>query len=168
MKRIVFVLLISALILAGCSSDPVINKAFSKYSGKQGVTSVTIPGFAVHAVSWFAELEPREEKLLQKVDLVKVLVIEDEASFSKVNFQKEFSRYLTGDYQPLMSVKDGKQDVNILAKMKSEEDITDLLIVVGGSENAMIYVKGDFNLTEIAEETDLLKGKSLHSMLGMK
>jgi hypothetical protein len=52
--------------------------------------------------------------------------------------------------------------------MKNEEDITDLLIIAGGNDNAMIYVKGNFNLTEIAEETDFLKGKSLHTMFSMK
>ncbi len=168
MKRILFILSVFAFFLAGCSSDPIINKAFSKYSGRKGVTSVTVPGFAVHAATWFADLEPQEEKLLQKVDLVKVLVIEDESNFSKANFQKEFSRYLTGDYQLLLSVKDDSDDIKILAKMKNEEDITDLLIIAGGNDNAMIYVKGNFNLTEIAEETDFLKGKSLHTMFSMK
>lgn len=168
MKRTLIISIIAALLFVSCTSDPAVNAAFRKYSSKEGVVSLTVPGFVVRTAAMFAELEPCEEELLSNVSLVKVLAIENPSINNKAHFYTEFSKYLSEDYTPLMSVKDGKDNVQVLAKMKTEEDISDLLVMVSGDDNALIYIRGNFNLSKLAESTDLLKGKGLRGMISMK
>ena len=167
MKRNLFFAIISIFLIVGCSSDPAVNAAFSKYSSRDGIVSITVPGFAVRAVTMFAELDPEEKELLRNVELVKVLAVDDDAKYKQLNFNREFSKLVTADYQPLLSVKDGNDNIDVMAKMKSDEDISDLLVIIGGGDNVIIYLKGDFNLTEIAEKSNLLKKKSWKSMVSM-
>ena len=167
MKRIFFILFLLVVLLSACSSDPSVHAAFRKYSGKNGVTSLTLPGFAVRTASRFAKLDPAEKELLRNVELLKVLVIEDHAKYNQVDFYKEFTRMVGNGYLPLLEVKDDHESVNVMAKMINEEEISDLLIIVGGNDNAMIYIKGNFSLSEIAEESDLLKGKDWKSKINI-
>lgn len=168
MKRISFISIIFAFLFIACSSDPAIDAAFSRYSGKDGVTSITVPGFAVRTVTMFADLDPGEKNILKKVDLVKILAVDSKERFKQINFYKEFAKLVTADYQPLLSVKDGNDNINVMAKMINEEEISDLLIVVGGNDNVMIYLKGNFNMNEIAEESRHLKNGSWKSMVSMQ
>lgn len=167
MKRRLLIILIAAIALSACSHDPAVHAAFHKYSGEEGVTSITVPGFAIKAIASLAEMKPEEKALLRKIDLVKILTIEDEQHFKQVNFCKEFGKYVSGSFQPLLSVKDGQSDVQIMAVMENEEEISELLILVGGPDNALIYLRGDFNLSQIAQETNLLKGKGWKEMISI-
>lgn len=167
MKRIFVFLLLTSFLFVGCSSDPSISAAFSKYSGCDGVSSITIPGFAIRTVTMFADLSPQEEKLLKKVELLKVLAVDDAKKYDQVNFSKEFSSRLDSNYQQLLSIKEGKNNINIMAKMVGDENISDLLIVIGGDDNAMIYLKGNFNVNEIAEAARGLKTNNWKNMVSM-
>ncbi len=164
LRRFLFIFTI-AILMSACSSDPTVHAAFRKYSGKDGVTSMTIPGFAIRAFLPFAGLQPEEKELLRHVELVKILTIEEEQNFPKVNFSKEFSRYVPGSFQPLLSVKEDGDEIQILAQMKNEEYISELLILAGGSDNALIYVKGDFNLNQVASQINLMKNKNWKEMI---
>lgn len=167
MKRISIIFIVFAFLFVACSSDPAVNKAFSKYSGKDGITSITVPGFAVRAATMFADLDPKEKEILSKVELVKVLAVENEAQYNKLNFHKEFASLVTADYEPLLSVKDGKDNVDVMAKMINEKEISDLLVIVGGNDNVIIYLKGEFDLDEIAEESKHLKNGGWKSKVSL-
>lgn len=167
MKRIRVIPIVFAFLFVACTSDPAVDAAFSRYSGKDGVTSITVPGFAVRAATMFADMDTEEKEILKKVDLVKVLAVDSKEKYKQINFYKEFGKLVTADYQPLLTVKDGNDNVNVMAKMISEEEISDLLIVIGGNDNVIIYLKGKFNLNEIAEESKHLKNGSWKSMVKM-
>ena len=59
-----------------------------------------------------------------------------------MNFVKKVDlRNLKNGYNLLLQVKDGNEDVAILAREK-KGCIKDLVVLVGGEENVMVHIKG--------------------------
>jgi hypothetical protein len=81
---------------------------------------------------------------------VTVLTIEEEYLYPDVNFVQEINAdQMRGDYKLMMEVHDGDEEVIIAAREKRGV-ITDLIVVVGGSENMLVHVRGRM-------KTDLLE-----------
>ncbi|HSO88009.1 MAG TPA: DUF4252 domain-containing protein [Draconibacterium sp.] len=144
MKSILFFLLAAFFLLSSCEYNPGISEAFTKYRFKDGVTTITIPGWVIGIAANFGDLEKNERELLHSIDKVRVLVVEDDDLNAKINLHKEFSTKINkkNDYEELMTVRDDNEDITIYGKM-DENVITEMIILVGGYDNAMIYVKGE-------------------------
>jgi len=140
MKPILF------FLFSSCEYNPGVSEAFTKYRFKEGVTTITIPGWVIGMAANFGDIEKNERELLHAIDKVRVLVVEDEDLNARVNLHKEFSTKINrnNDYEELMSVKDENDNITIFAKM-DESVITEMVILVGGDDNAMIYVKGEID-----------------------
>ncbi len=165
MKKI-YISLIAILLFASCSNDPAIDAAFAKYNNHSGIVSITIPGFVIKAATAFGELDKEEKELLQHVDKVKVLAIEDDHRYREVNFQKEFAHLLKkGSYTELLTVKNDGEQIHILAKMKDEDRIKDLIILIGGKDNALVYIKGDFTMDQIAAVANKTDHGGFHNLV---
>ncbi len=145
MKRNLLAIFIPLLILTSCSGyDPGISEAFMKYRFKEGVTTVTVPGWAIRLASKFGDLDKEEREILQSIDKVRVLTIENQELNAKVNLNKEFYNHINRnrDYEQLLVVHDHNDDVTIFGKI-DEDIIREMVILVGGDENVLVYVKGE-------------------------
>ena len=139
-----------------------VDRLFDKYAGQDGYTTVYI---SKYMFSMFANLEDVKDddlaemqKVFGKLTGIRILAVDDEAKTGKgVNFYDEIMKDLNrNEYEELMVVKDSESDVVFLAK---DEDgvIVELLLIVGGdSDNALIAITGEINLSTI--------GKISHSM----
>lgn len=137
------------LIIAQSPADAL----FEKYSGKEGITSVTISKsmFAI-----FASLETDADEaglaeLVKKLTGIKILTV-DSGSPDKINFHQEILKSPGAkSYEELMAVKKKDQDITFLIK-KSGDVITELLMLTKGStDNAMISIQGDIDLKSISK-----------------
>ncbi|MEA1898126.1 MAG: DUF4252 domain-containing protein, partial [Bacteroidota bacterium] len=102
------------------------------------------------------EIDPEDEdlKVLAKIESVKVLAVEDEELIKGLNFYDEIMKSLNiEDYEELMTVKQSDQDVKILVK-QTGNIIQELLIVVGGEDNAMVCIKGNIQLKDLSGLSD--------------
>ena len=151
MKKIATALFL-VILFGACNNDPVVDAAFSKYQHQDGVVSITVPGFVVAIAVAFADLEPEEEKLLRNIDKVKVLTVEDNGLHGNINFYNEFESLIhENSYTEMLTVNNANEHVRIMAKMNDEDRIKDLILLVGGDDNALVYINGDFTLDEIAD-----------------
>ena len=103
-----------------------------------------------------AGLEGEERELVRCLKSVTVLTIEDSHLYPGLNFTEEMDiTRMKDNYQLLMEVHDGDEDVIIAAREKNGK-ISDLIVVVGGEENTLVHVRGRM-------ESDLLEaaGKSI-------
>ena len=144
MKRAAIFLIAIFFIFTSCEEDTGISKAFMKYSWKSGVTYITVPGWMIGIASTFGDLEDEEQELLSSIDKVKLMTIEDHDLNARVNLHKEFySKINTGKtFEELLVVRDGKNNVTIFGKM-NDDVIREMIILVGGDDNAVVYVKGE-------------------------
>ena len=144
MKSIYLILAVFLLFLVSCNTNSGVSKAFSEYGHERGVISVTVPGWVISIAAKFADLDKDEQELLNSIDKVKVLSIEDDALNAKINLHKEFSDKINvnGDFEELLTVNDQDENVTIFGKMDGEV-IKEMVILVGGDDNALVYLKGE-------------------------
>lgn len=137
-----------------------------KYRFKDGVTTISIPGWVIGIAANFGDIESDERELLQSIDKVRVLVVEDEEMNSDINLHREFSTKINrnNEYEELMSVVDDDESITIFGKM-DEEVITEMVILVGGDDNALVYVRGEIDPKMLKENIQL---SDTDKLLGMK
>jgi hypothetical protein len=150
--------LFSALILflfTSCEYESGVSEAFTKYRFKEGVTTITVPGWAIRLAARWGDLDKNERELLQSIDKVKVLAIEDSDLNARRNLHKEFYTTIReySELEELMVVRNDDEQVTIFGKA-DEECIHELLILVGGDDNAMVYVKGQLKPEMISRFMD--------------
>lgn len=154
MKKISYLLI--ALIFTSCVSEPGVSEAMSEYRFKDGVTSVTVPGWVIGLAAGFSDMEESEKELLESIDQVSVIAIEDDDLNANSNFHEEFYEKINRnkEYEELVVVRDEGASVTVFGKM-NDTTITDLIVLVGGDENVMVYLKGEFSPELLKDKINL-------------
>lgn len=143
MRKLFFIPIALLFIFISCVNNKGVSEAFSKYRHEDGVTSVTIPGWIIGLAARMGDLEKEERDLLRNIDKVRVLTIEDKGLNNRTNFHEEFYRKVALDplMEELLVVRNDNDQVTIFGK-GTEKAFDELLILVGGEDNAMVYIKG--------------------------
>ena len=68
---IAFIITGLLFLLVSCSYEPGVSEAYNKYRFKDGVTTITVPGWVIHLAAGFADLEESERDLLESIDKVR-------------------------------------------------------------------------------------------------
>ena len=91
---------------------------------------------------------------------VTVLTIEDSYRYPGLNFTEEIK--LHGDqYRLLMEVHDGNEDILIAAREKNGK-VRDLIVVLGGTKNVLVHVRGRMESDLLANLADVAGIDELH------
>lgn len=165
MKRSILVLITFAFLFTACNSNQGVSKVFSKYAHKEGVTAITVPGWVISLGVLFADLSDEENELLSSIDKVKILSIENETLNKNVNLHQEFFDEINKnhEYEELLSVREENENVTIFGKM-DESVIHEMIVLVGGNDNAIIYFKGEIKPELINNTMHLTNSEHLLSM----
>jgi hypothetical protein len=138
-----------------------IESLYYNYKGEEGVVALRIPGFVMRLAGSIADLDQEEKQLLRSLRSIQILTIEESDLYPGVNFTEEVNlNRMHGGYQLLLEVHDGEEDVVIAAREKNGK-VTDLIVLVGGSDNTMVHVRGRMdsdlleNLAEVAGVEEL-------------
>lgn len=144
MRKLFILLIAIAFLFSGCETNPGVSKAFAKYSHKEGVTSITVPGWLISIGASLGDLEPEERDLLDCIDKVKVLSIENPDLNARINLHEEFYAEINknNDYEELLTVNDKDEKVTIFGRM-DKEVIKEMVVLVGGDDNVMVYLRGE-------------------------
>lgn len=152
MKRIILLGFAVALPAFMMAQNSAVDKLFNKYKGKDGVTTVQISPelFQVMNAMDIEEVEDHDIPF-DKVSSVKILTIEDEGAYEGVNFYDEIKNELkTDDFAEVMTVDDGDETVRMWMKADNAT-VTEFLLIVGGGDNVLIYITGNFNMNDLEE-----------------
>ena len=165
MKTITAICIAFLFVFTSCSYEPGVSEAMSKYRFKDGVTTLTVPGWLVGLASNFGDLEESEQELLSSIDKVKVIAVEDDDLNVKIDLHKEFYEKINrkNEYEELLVVRDDEQSVTIFGKMKGTT-IKEMIILVGGDDNAMVYLKGEFSPDLLNDKINLSDTDKLLSL----
>ncbi len=165
MKKIYFILIASVLLLSSCEYNPGVSEAFTKYRFRDGVTTITVPGWVIHLAASFGDLEENERDLLESIDKVRVLAIDNNDLNARVNLHDEFENKINHrkDFETLMTVKNDDEDVTIFAKM-DDNVIHEMVVLVGGDDNALIYIRGEIDPELINKNINFKNPEKLFSL----
>jgi len=130
--------------------DSPVDKVFNKYSGKDGYTTVYISSFMFNLMSSIDSDDPEFDDFQKAASGIKSLRILTQEAGSE-DFAKELLDMLPREqYQEMMKVKDGDEDVLFLAKEEGGKVTEFLLIVSGEGEDVLIAITGDIDMESIA------------------
>ncbi|MDF1571673.1 MAG: DUF4252 domain-containing protein [Bacteroidales bacterium] len=151
MKRLA---LLSATILVpffAIAQSASIDRLIDKYSGQDGVTIVNISPqlFQIMSAMDVQEVEDAEFPF-EKLSAVKVLSIENAELLAGADFYIEVMSDLnTSEYEEVITVKDGSDDVHMWMKTAGQQILEFLLVVASPDEGVVVYISGDFNMNDI-------------------
>lgn len=151
MKKLTVILAALMLSIGLLAQPGSINKVFKKYQGMEGVTAVNISPelFQIATAMDINEIEDADIPF-DKLSAVKVLAIENAEILADTDFYEEVTRGLNTDgYAELLSVRDGDEDVRMWLNTEGQQILEFLLVVSSPDEGVLVYISGDFNMSDI-------------------
>jgi len=155
--------LLSAIILVpffAIAQSASIDRLIDKYGGQDGVTIVNISPqlFQIMSAMDVQEVEDAEFPF-EKLSAVKVLSIENAELLAGADFYNEVMSGLnTSDFEEVITVKDGSDDVHMWMKTTGQQILEFLLVVASPDEGVVVYISGDFNMNDIEGLTSSFGG----------
>ncbi len=122
-----------------------VDKLFEKYANQKGFTTVNISGKLLGFASQIETGDEATTEILSSLKGIRILSVEDNELNKNIDFYKELEKdgfFKNNDYEVLMEVTEDDEVVRFLAKDAGNGKISDLLLVVGGDDNALISISG--------------------------
>ncbi|MDB4582594.1 DUF4252 domain-containing protein [Draconibacterium sp.] len=155
MKKLILILAI-VLPMAVLAQKSPVDKLFDKYANQKGFTTVNISG---KLLGFAAQVDTGDEdvsNMLSGLNGIRVLTVEDDELNKKLDFYIELEKegfFKNNDFEVLMEVTEEDEVVRFLAKDAGNGKISDLLLIVGGDDNALISISGIINPEDIGKIT---------------
>ena len=159
MKKLVLILVLLIPLWVMAQDNSPIDKLFNKYANKEGFTTVNISGKLLSLANSFADNKDDEIEMLNKISGIRVLSVDDSIMNQKLNFYKELDAdgfFRNNKYEVLMEVTDKNEVVRFYGRSGSNGKLSELLLVVGGSSNTLISIRGVINPEDIGKLTGSL------------
>jgi hypothetical protein len=163
MKKLIFILAV-VLPMAVLAQKTPVDKLFEKYANQKGFTTVNISGKLLSFASQFDTGDEATTKMLSDLKGIRILSVEDSELNKKLDFYAELEKegfFKNNSYEVLMEVTEDNEVVRFLAKDTGNGKISDLLLVVGGDNNALISISGLIdpkNIGKITKSLDINMG----------
>jgi hypothetical protein len=148
MRKIALIVTFFLLPLMLTAQKTPIDKLFKKYYGKEGFTTVLVTEDMFEVISDMEKEKGDFEGTLGKVKRVRVIAQEDSTGVEGINFMEELNKVEFDDYKELVVVKEADQEVLILAK-EADGRLQELLVLVGGEDNVLISIEGNFTMEDL-------------------
>ena len=152
MKKVVLFILVVAFPAFMMAQNSAVDKLFAKYKGQKGVTTVSVSPELFQMVNAMGIEELEEQDFpMDKIVSVKILTIEDDEGWEDVNFYNEIKKDLdVSDFAEVLTVDDGGEVVRMWMKA-DKAVVSEFLLIVGGDDNVLIYITGDFDMNDLEE-----------------
>ncbi len=152
MKKIFLGTLFLMLAMPVFCQNDLVSNLFNKYNGQEGFTVVNITGDMLKIFTQ-AEQDRRDTVLYSKLSEVRILSLNAASCDQKssVDFRRDvYDKLDKTVYKEMINVKQKDEDVIIMMKEK-DGHVFEILVISQGSNSALIQVKGDILLTELAD-----------------
>jgi hypothetical protein len=142
------VLLFIALLITGTivSGQKSIDALFNKYGGKDGFPTVPINGNLLKLARCFDD-DDNDYPLPQDISTIRLLAQDDETMKVDNFYDMVMKDINPADYEEFMRIKDSDSDLRMLVRTEGNR-FREFLLIVGGEDNAIIQIKGNFTLKE--------------------
>jgi len=147
-----------------------IDRFFQKYENDQSFTliSVTPKMFSMFSKLDINSLEGKQfMQVVKKIRGLRILAKENTQE-GNVLF-KEASAMLSKEFEELMTVRDGKEEVRFMVKENAKGNIAELIMLVGDtSEFLAMSLVGDIDLAEISQLANSMNLEGFDKLKSLK
>lgn len=155
MKKLVLFLAVVLPMVVLAQKTPI-DKLFDKYANQKGFTTVNISGKLLGFASQLETGDQATTDMLAGLKGIRILSVEDDELNKNINFYAELEKdgfFKNNNFEVLMEVTEDDEVVRFLAKDAGNGKISDLLLVVGGEDNALISISGIIDPASIGKIT---------------
>ena len=153
-KLVLIIIMILPLTVLGQNSP--VDKLFEKYANKEGFTTVNISGKLLGLAGKVENGNNATNEMLSKLTGIRILTVENKELTGKLDFFDELNKagfFDNNDFEVLMEVTEKNEVVRFLARDNGKGEFSDLILVVGGDDNALISITGIIDPKNIGELT---------------
>lgn len=160
MKKLIIIIAI-LLPLAVLGQKSPVDKLFEKYANKEGFTTVNISGKLLGLANKADSSSKATNEMLSKLTGIRILTVENEEITGKLDFFDELNKegfFDDKEFEVLMEVTEKDEVVRFLARDNGQGKFSDLILVVGGDDNALISISGIIdpdNIGQITKELNI-------------
>jgi len=152
MKKIILTIAVLMLTVSTWAQNKSIDKIFDKYSGKDGFTTVVITKYMF---GLFSNIETSEDdeymNMIKNLNDIRILTAPSKGELGVDLYKEAMSVLPKKEYNVLMEVNDGEQDVKFLVK-EEKDKIVELLMIIGGEdESVLMSISGVIDMKTIAK-----------------
>ena len=158
MKKLLLIIAVVLPVAVLAQKTPV-DKLFEKYANQKGFTTVNISGKLLGFASQMDTGDKETSEMLSQLKGIRILSVEDEELNKSLDFFAELNTdgFLdNNNFEVLMEVTEDDEVVRFLAKDGGNGKFSDLLLVVGGDDNALISISGLIDPANIGKITGAL------------
>lgn len=167
MKKLFILTGLFALTISICGQSPSFQSLADKYAGEEGYTYVYITEYMFELAGAFAENEdPEVKEMMHNLKSLIVISASGEVNAKRnIRFADEVSAAMPdNEYKVLLKVKDGEEDVGILAN-ESAGIIKELIITVKSpDEDLLLVLTGNIDLKAISKLTKTMDIEGLDQL----
>ena len=150
MKRMLLTIAVVIIASAVSGQRTSLDDFFSRYSDRDGYTSVVISGDLLKFLGE-SENSDRDGNAISKITSIRLVVREKDNSSSGESLVSEIRGIIRRSrYDELMSVRDNGADIRFMARMEMDM-VCELLLVIDGKDEAVIQVEGNLTRDEASE-----------------
>lgn len=164
MKKLVPLIILSALSLSAfCQKSPV-DELFERYDGKDGFTSVYISSKMFSLLARIDTEDAEFRNLVTRIKSIRILSIDSAKNVSGLNFSSDLLPKLnrTG-FEELMTVREENGEVRFMIREVGGK-IAELVMVTGGRGSSVVSIRGDLDLKTIASLSDSMGIEELEGL----
>ncbi|MEQ9513138.1 MAG: DUF4252 domain-containing protein [Balneola sp.] len=164
MKRLIITIVaVQLFALSVNAQDNAINSLFDKFADDEDFTKVTITSKMFSLFTEFEPEDPETKELTEAISKLKGLKIlaSDSIANAKKYFQDATSQIRKSNFEELMSVRDGKEDMLFMIQ-EAGGKISELVMLVGGNDKFVaMSLYGEIDLKQISK---ISKGMKVNGM----
>ncbi len=156
MKKIISIA-VALLFTLSLSAQSSIDKLFNKYQGQDGFTTITVNGNMLKLLAAIDEDEDDEVmQFADKFTSVRILAQDNDGMEVESFYDMVIDEVNKGGYEEVVSINSSGDDVKILVKADGKV-FKEFLLIAGGSDNAIIQIKGNFTYDEVKTMSESVK-----------
>lgn len=148
MKRLILIS-VAVILTLSAGAQSTIDKLFNKYQGRDGFTTITVNG---NMLKFLANLDNEgDDDLMQYADKftsVRILVQDEDAIDVENFYDTVIDDVNRGGYEEMVVINSSGDDIKILVKADGKV-FKEFLMIAGGSDNAIIQIKGNMTYKEV-------------------
>ena len=147
-KKIYFLLAIVLAPVLLMGQSKVVQNFYNKYKNYEDTEEIELKGWVLKLAAKFTD-EENGEHLLSRITRLRTLTMQNGSLVSGSEYQRLVKAVHKDRFEDLMNFKDADDNIQIMIR-ESGETITDVLVLISGSENfTLLSLEGRLKFSDI-------------------